>query len=130
LKPFNTNGTAIMVPNQYKDMYELGVHKRGKRGAHKALVQVKPCQVYRDNDLDDNYDYNKLSIQQGLFGLNIHRASSMFDITGRIDSFSAGCQVFESKTSFERFIERLEKTKLKTFSYTLIDEVQLVNSIK
>ena len=46
LKNFsNIKGCAILVPNQYKGAYKIGLHK----GQYEALVQKKQVNVYRDN---------------------------------------------------------------------------------
>src|ERR1035437_7955739 len=43
--PDNPKGTAILVPNQYRGTFQLGLHK----GEYQCLVQYKNVEVYRDN---------------------------------------------------------------------------------
>jgi hypothetical protein len=123
LKPFNQKGAAILKPGQYIDAYTLGFHGKG-RFRHEALIQVLPVEVYRDNNKDDRHDF--VGSDKGLFGLNIHRASPWFDITETIDTFSAGCQVFRSKSEFEEFINLCKLSGQKRFTYTLINENDLI----
>lgn len=123
LKPLNKKGTAILKPGQYVDAYALGFHGKGSF-RHEALIQVGPVEVYRDNNKDEKHDF--VGSDKGLFGLNIHRASPWFDITEKIDTFSAGCQVFQSKKDFEEFIRICKDSNQERFTYTLIEENQLV----
>lgn len=123
LKPMNRKGAAILKPGQYIDAYALGFHGRGSF-RHEALIQVLPVQVYRDNNRNDSHDF--VGSDRGLFGLNIHRASAWFDITETIDTFSAGCQVFQTKKDFEEFIRICKDSEQRRFTYTLIEEKQLV----
>ena len=123
LKPMNKRGAAILKPGQYIDTYALGFHGRGSF-RHEALIQIKPVQVYRDNNRDETHDF--VGSDTGLFGLNIHRASAWFDITETINKFSAGCQVFQGKSEFEEFITICKKSGLERFTYTLINEKDLI----
>lgn len=120
----NTNGTAILVPNQYRACWQLGLHQ----GKYKALVQRKPVSVYRDGNKDDVYNLEPITIQNGLFGINIHR-SDKNQTRDTIDKYSAGCQVFNDPTDFNAFIRLCEKQKARygnSFTYTLINEEDLV----
>ena len=53
--PINPEGTAILVPNQYRSTWQLGKHQ----GKYEALVQRKKVAVWRDNNKDDVIDYLK-----------------------------------------------------------------------
>lgn len=120
----NPNGTAILVPNQYRGCWQLGLHQ----GKYKALVQRKPVSVYRDGNKDDVYNLEPTTIQNGLFGINIHR-SDKNQTHDTIDKYSAGCQVFNDPTDFNAFIRLCEKQKARygnSFTYTLINEEDLV----
>lgn len=121
--PANSNGTAILVPAQYRGAYKLGLHK----GKYAALVQNKPVSVYRDSNKDGKYDYDPKSIQTGFFGINIHKAGSL---STRVNNWSAGCQVFASGKDYVAFI-RLCKEQIRagmgeTFTYTLLKEEELL----
>lgn len=120
----NPKGTAILVPGQYRGCWKLGRHK----GEYEALVQSKPVKVYRDGNMDKVYDMFPQTINEGLFGINIHRSNQGFT-RETIDMYSAGCQVFSNPEDFEAFIA-LCKEQVKrygnSFTYTLINEKDLV----
>ena len=65
------SGVAILKPNQYRGSHKIGLHQ----GKYEALRQQKPVQVYRDNNLDNCYDLIEENIEEGIFGINIHRAT-------------------------------------------------------
>lgn len=120
----NPKGTAILVPNQYRGCWQIGLHQ----GKYKALVQRKPVAVYRDGNKDDIFDLEPVSIQNGLFGINIHRSNETWT-RNTIDQYSAGCQVFNNPTDFNAFLRLCEKQKAKygnTFTYTLINEEDMI----
>ena len=122
----NEDGVAILKENQYRGSHKIGLHQ----GKYEALRQQKPVQVYRDNDLDGNYDLLEENIQEGIFGINIHRATKY---EGRkstqIDKWSAGCQVIAANDDFRLFMEICNKAKdawSNSFTYTLINTNDLV----
>lgn len=111
----NPKGSAILKPGEYLNSWQLGKHK-GKD----ALIQCRPVTVYRDKNLDDTFDYTHQ--ESGMFGINIHRAGSFSHL---VNSWSAGCQVFQAEEDFERFLYFCkEKANLHKglFSYTLIEQ--------
>jgi len=120
--PMNPKGCAILVPNQYRGVWQLGTHY-----TYTALVQTGgKVDVYRDEDKDTNYDMLDNTIISGYFGINIHKASEGERKT--VDGYSAGCQVFQNSDEFELFIDickKAEKYWGNSFSYTLIDEKDL-----
>lgn len=119
----NPKGTAILVPDQYRGCWKLGNHK----GKYKALVQKRPVKVYRDGNMDMVYDMYPETINEGLFGINIHRSNEGYT-RQTVDMYSAGCQVFNDPRDFESFIRLCEEqSKLygNSFTYTLIDEKDL-----
>ena len=116
--PQNSKGCSILVPNQYLNCYKLGYHK----GQYIALVQCKPVQVYRDNNKDKIMDLNPKSIDNGVFGINIHKAGSNSNI---VEDWSAGCQAFKRKSDYDEFISLcIKSSKLysNSFTYTLLDD--------
>lgn len=124
LKPENSKGTSILVPNQYRGCWQLGLHK----GKYTALCQKKPVKVYRDNNKDTIYDLEPKKIDEGIFGINIHRANQNY-ARETVDMYSAGCQVFQEPNQFNSFISVCKKQKElygNSFTYTLIDEKDLV----
>lgn len=115
--PPNSKGTAILVPGQYLDSHRLGLHQ----GKYKALTQMLPVKVYRDNDKDNILDPDPNKIYEGLFGINVHKAG--LDSTV-VEGHSAGCVVFKKSKDFDAFITLCNKhAKLYgTFTLTLINE--------
>ena len=119
-KLLNPKGTAILVPGQYRECWELGKHK----GKYKALVQKKPVKVYRDGNKDNIYDMVSKCIDNGVFGINIHRSDEFVKVN-YVNSYSAGCQVFSDPNDFKKFIALCEKQRQlygNSFTYTLLNE--------
>lgn len=144
-KPMGANGCAIMLPGQYLGSHALGLHK-----GRKALIQVKPVLVYRDNDRDvllDEPDWLEATpeivgamtgqasgydsmrrIHRGMFGINIHGMLS--DMSKRIGQGSAGCTVIRSQADdrYRLDLVALQKKYLGTsaMSYTLLRAKEVV----
>lgn len=108
----NAAGVARVVPGQYIDSHALGLHQ----GKYEALKQQKPVKVYRDANKDLTYDENK--IQEGVFGINIHKAG--VDSTN-VENWSEGCQVFKREQEFYAFMALAKASGQKAFTYTLIE---------
>ncbi|WP_444894914.1 hypothetical protein [Microbulbifer sp. SSSA005] len=120
--PINVNGTAILVPGQYPGLWQLGLHQ----GKYRALVQRKPVRVYRDSNRDQVLNQDA-PIDDGLFGINCHRASGTHT-SQRVDKWSAGCQVLADPFDFSLLMalcERAAESWGSTFTYTLIEEGDL-----
>ena len=121
----NESGVAILKENQYRGSHKIGLHQ----GKYEALRQQKPVQVYRDNNLDGCYDLNEENIQEGIFGINIHRATKWEGKKStQIDKWSAGCQVIAANDDFRLFMEICNKAKdtwSNSFTYTLINSDDL-----
>jgi hypothetical protein len=116
----NPDGVAILKPNQYRSTYQIGLHQ----GKYEALTQRLPVEVYRDNNRDDNYDLDEYSLQEGMFGINIHKAGSSINGSSQVDKWSAGCQVFSKESDFNEFMGIINKSKDiwgNSFTYTLIE---------
>lgn len=121
--PLHFKGTAILVPGQYCGCWKLGKHN----GQYEALVQCAPVKVYRDNNKDDIYDLKPETVDFGVFGINIHRASAN-NKTKYVDKYSAGCQVFDDPKNFNSFMDLCRKQRDlygNKFTYTLITEDDL-----
>lgn len=111
----NTNGVARLVEGQYRGSHGIGLHQ----GKYEALRQAKNVKVYRDANKDLNYDENK--IQEGVFGINIHKAGA--DST-YVENWSEGCQVFKRSKDFDEFMAIIRKSRDihgNSFTYTLIE---------
>ncbi len=115
LEYHNVNGVARLVEGQYRGSHTIGLHQ----GKYEALRQAKNVKVYRDANKDLNYDENK--IQEGVFGINIHKAGA--DST-YVENWSEGCQVFKKSADFESFMSIVRKSRDihgNSFTYTLIE---------
>jgi len=120
LKPINNYGCAILAPGQWRGCYSIGKH----RGQYLALVQSGKVKVYRDNDRDNILDMDPETIQDGYFGINIHKRSGESDT---VNGASAGCQVFRYEHEFNRLMylagKQVSERGWRTFTYTLLEEV-------
>jgi hypothetical protein len=119
--PIAIKGTAILKEGQYRGAYKIGYHK----GKYKALCQAKPLPVYRDGNKDDKFDLNPLSIDKGIFGINIHKAG---DNSTLVDGWSYGCTVLAKSLDFNslmRLVDRSASIYGNSFTYTLINEEDL-----
>ena len=119
--PIQVKGTAILKEGQYRGAYKIGYHK----GKYKALCQAKSLPVYRDGNKDDKFDLNPLSIDKGIFGINIHKAG---DNSTLVDGWSYGCTVLAKSIDFNalmRLVERSASIYGNSFTYTLINEEDL-----
>ena len=81
--------------------------------------------VYRDNNRDDLYNLNQENLDEGMFGINIHRATKYAGKKStEIDKWSAGCQVIASNDDWVEFMKVIEKSRDvwgNSFSYTLVE---------
>jgi len=115
----NAAGVARLVEGQYRGSHGIGLHQ----GKYEALKQAKNVKVYRDADKDLEYDENK--IQEGIFGINIHKAGA--DST-YVENWSEGCQVFKKSADFDAFMVICNKSKNihgNSFTYTLIESTDI-----
>jgi len=118
--PMNIKGTALLVPNQYRNCWQIGLHK----GTHPALIQKAEVSVYRDNDKDFILDFDSAKIDTGMFGINIHSVAPLKEAKVN-DKWSAGCQVFaydKDHKSFMQLVRQSAEIYGNTFSYTLIEQ--------
>ncbi len=122
----NKDGVAILKPGQYRGSHKLGLHQ----GKYEALRQKKPVKVYRDDNKDGDYDLLEENVQEGIFGINIHRATSRSGKTStQIDKWSAGCQVIASNDDWHKFLGVCKNSSDiwgNSFSYTLIESKDIV----
>jgi hypothetical protein len=121
LEYHNAAGVAILVPGQYRGSHMIGLHQ----GKYEALKQQKNVKVYRDSDKDMVYDKDK--IQEGIFGINIHRAN--INESNTVENWSEGCQVFKKGADFDKFMEICRKARAihgNSFTYTLIESKDIV----
>lgn len=122
-KPMNAKGTAIVVPGQYRGLWQLGMHQ----GRYEALTQKGPVNVYRDDNKDTILDFDDATMSNGHFGINLHRANENH-ASIQVDKWSAGCQVVADPNEFYCLmcLARLSAGKYgNSFTYTLIEEGDL-----
>jgi hypothetical protein len=115
----NKLGVARLVPNQYRSSWIIGLHQ----GKYEALRQSKNVKVYRDDDRNLEYDESK--VDEGIFGINIHKAGQ--DSTW-VENWSEGCQVFKRVKDFDAFMKICKKAKKihgNGFTYTLIESIDI-----
>jgi hypothetical protein len=116
----NAAGVARLVEGQYKGSHQLGLHQ----GKYESLRQKSNVKVYRDSNRDMTYNEDK--VQEGVFGINIHKAGA--DST-YVENWSEGCQVFKKAADFEVFMEICRKSAKihgNSFTYTLIESSDIV----
>jgi hypothetical protein len=123
LNPMQPDGTAILVPGQYRGAYMIGTHYD-----HEALVQWgAPVDIWRDNNRDVIINWDKpMEEEEGWFGINIHRASP-YGETIDVGQWSAGCQVFANALEFDHFMKLCKKSRSTwgdKFTYTLLTQDQ------
>lgn len=115
----NAKGVARLVEGQYRGSHAIGLHQ----GKYKALRQAKNVKVYRDADRNMTYAEDK--IDEGVFGINIHKAG--VDST-YVENWSEGCQVFKRVKDFDEFMAICEKAAAihgNSFTYTLIESADI-----
>ena len=117
----NPDGVAIVVPGQYRSSHKIGLHQ----GKYEALRQQKPIKVWRDDNKDNVYDHIADDIQDGVFGINIHRATKYpGHESTQVDKWSAGCQVIAANNDWTTFMKIMRKARDvwgNSFSYTLLE---------
>ena len=115
----NGAGTARVVEGQYRGSHGIGLHQ----GKYEALKQFKSVKVFRDADRNMTYAENK--VDEGIFGINIHKAGA--DST-YVENWSEGCQVFKRVKDFEEFMTICRKARDihgNSFTYTLIESADI-----
>ena len=124
MHPMNVDGTAILVPNQYRGVYKRDLHQ----GKYEALCQRGgDVQVYRDDDGDQRHDMSEDKIDTGYFGINIHKAGRA---STQVDKWSAGCQVISRSDEFATFMDLTEEAATRygnSFTYTLLLETDFTD---
>ena len=119
--PMNVKGTAILVADQYRSVYKIDKH----RGKYDALCQRNgKVRVYRDSNKDEILDHDPSTIDEGYFGINIHRSSPKGE-SKNVGVWSAGCQVFKNLCDYNLFMALCKKSAElygDTFTYTLLEK--------
>jgi hypothetical protein len=126
--PMKKEGTIIVVPGQYLDVYCKGLHA----GKYDAFKQYKPMAYVRDNDRNIELDFSlyrdenkrKKYLFWAIQGTNLHRASE-WQIVQWVEKYSAGCQVVQDPKNFAKLIDLRNKSikfGYNSWDYTLFDE--------
>lgn len=116
----NPDGVAILKEGQYRGSHMIGLHQ----GKYEALRQKSPLKVYRDKNMDDEYDFIEENVHEGIYGINIHKAGSWASGSVQVDKWSAGCQVFSKEDDFYDFMNVMYKARDRwgnSFTYSLIN---------
>lgn len=116
--PLNIRGTAILAQGHHSKLWTLGKHQ----GKYDALVQINNCVVYRDNNMDQVLDMCPTMADDGLHGINLHKAGH---VSSQVDRWSAGCQVMAKQDDYDILMAIIKRSHTKWgpfWSYTLIDE--------
>ena len=118
----NPKGVARLIPNQYRGMHKIRLHK----GQYEALGQEKPCSVWRDKN--KNMTFDEVIVDTGIFGINIHRSNPKTQ-SEYVENWSEGCQVFKKVLDFNIFMSICNKSADlygNSFTYTLIESKDLI----
>ena len=129
LQPTRAEGTIIMVPGQYLNVYEKGLHK----GEYDCLKQCSDMHYVRDNNKDSVLDFDLYRNPDNLLkhgfwgnnGTNFHRASA-YTIVNMVSKWSEGCQVVQRPETFDKIIALRDlsiKFGFLKFYYTLFEEI-------
>ena len=122
----NDRGVAILKPGQYRGSHKLRLHQ----GKYLALGQKKVMSIYRDANLDGQYDLIEESVREELIGINIHRATSRSGgKSSRVDKWSAGCQVIADNDDWHEFLDICQSAREihgNSFSYTLLESKDII----
>ena len=114
-------GVARLVPGQYRGSHQIGMHQ----GKYSALVQRGPVKVWRDANKNSVFDGT--SVHEGIFGINIHRASATGTST-LVDGWSAGCTVIANINDFNKFMRIMNHARdtfSNKFTYTLLESTDI-----
>ena len=129
-KPMVSGGAALVKHGeQYRGVYQFGIHNYGKPTAHEALRQIKPMKYWRDNNRDSYRDCTG-TIHTGIYYTNLHSRKANMPMLETIGKTSAGCQVIASPAFFHGdFIPTIKKAIPiwgDKFTYTLFFEDDIV----
>lgn len=122
MNPENTAGAAHLCLGYHKNIWVIDKHK----GLYTALCNkwnCNPTRIWRDTDKDTVQDLND-KLETGRFGINLHRASSLF-LLESIGKYSAGCQVVQDAKNFDIIMNKAVESGLKKFSYFLFSKNQI-----
>lgn len=124
VNPVNNAGTAILKEGWHRMLWRIGLH----HGKYEALVQNAVASVYRDKNKNETIEIFPETIDNGIFGINLHRANEN-SIAEFVGPHSAGCQVFQKILDWIAFLKIANlcasKGKQQFFSYMLFNKSTL-----
>jgi hypothetical protein len=96
----NPEGAARIAFGQYKS-WSVGIHRKGSKTAHEALVQTAPIDIFRDL----NRDFARVGDRKftGVFGINQHAGLDVPKTD--IRKASAGCLVGRTTAGHREFMK-------------------------
>lgn len=119
----NVDGTAILIPGQYRGVWKIGTHG-GTAAQYEALRQVGTnFKVWRDDDKDGHLDMHGKE-WDNVTGLNFHTTSFLND-KEVVGAYSAGCQVVQDDKDFLMAMALLKRSSEiygNSFTYTLFTD--------
>jgi hypothetical protein len=129
LSPMSKEGTIIIVPGQYLEVYGEGKHN----GEYTCFKQIAPIQYVRDYNKDSKLDFDlyrnpenlKIRGFWGVNGTNLHRASAVKNLLN-VGMYSAGCQVLQNVNDFNKLIGLQSTSRVygfKKWDYSLFEEL-------
>ena len=118
--PGRVVGTGILVPDQYYNVWQWGM---GSNGYNQLLQRGAAVKVYRDKNRDQYLDMDPKTIEEGYFGMNLHRAHATV-LQKWVGKYSAMCQVIrDNAEAWPKVVEIVEKLcPQKFYTYTLLVE--------
>lgn len=127
--PSNVKGTAILAEGQYRGAYRIDYHRKKYKALCQRSGSVKVHRIpnYDDEKINTSNDLSKYKIDEGYFGINIHRAHSSRELLkDSIGKYSAGCTVFRRPQDLDRLLVlcglQIKTHNWQTFTYTLLGE--------
>ena len=88
------------------------------------MIEIHKLHYY-DVTWHDKFEFDESTIDTGVFGINIHRATKYAGKTStNVDKWSAGCQVIASNDDWMEFLGICQEAREhwgNSFSYTLIE---------
>ena len=97
----------------------------GSEKIERSLYDSSSTLFSNISNRDSKYDLLEESVQEGLFGINIHRATGRSGGKSiRVDKWSAGCQVIADNDDWHTFLDICQSAREiwgNSFTYTLLE---------
>jgi hypothetical protein len=126
--PLRSDGTIIMMPGHYPNLYKRGHHK-----SEEAFRQIGSAMYIRDNNKDGYLDLALMNVPGKPFVAdnvytNLHDAHEQYKLE-KIGKYSAGCQVVADSDEFDIALswgnDQVKHCGVNKFNYTLLLESEL-----